>query len=369
MQHLVTRVCMSSWVLCNVPILTDQCCAIRSCDSADGGGVLQHGERVDEPGCRHAAPAVLTMLTLMMAARCSHASSASTPTVSRHTPLSIPNPNTGNHAIPRQLDPELWTSVWESPCLLEFAGFATISDSWLCKHETLTLEPAGLSPRRALCLPRHAAPDPEGAVSAASADRREGALTLQPGPVARVPSTQTLTRLRSWVQRGLRAGTAEVARADVAQKPLLQGRVSRQSPGKHPPATEPWHRNPTPDAVATQVDLDNALRWVTVRWMDMVHDKTDERLRSLFVSADSDGDGNLDFDEYFGMLRKLRADQRELPPLPQLIRMYGKMMLGVRVDASIFVRIAREEELCPFTAGPLADNIGVDKTAFVSLID
>lgn len=118
-----------------------------------------------------------------------------------------------------------------------------------------------------------------------------------------------------------------------------------------------------------QVDLDNALRWVTVRWMDMVHDKTDERLRSLFVSADSDGDGNLDFDEYFGMLRKLRADQRELPPLPQLIRMYGKMMLGVRVDASIFVRIAREEELCPFTAGPLADNIGVDKTAFVSLID
>jgi hypothetical protein len=44
----------------------------------------------------------------------------------------------------------------------------------------------------------------------------------------------------------------------------------------------------------------------------------DGRLSSLFVAHDRDGDGNLDFEEYFAMIKKLRNDQKDSISLRQV---------------------------------------------------
>lgn len=59
-----------------------------------------------------------------------------------------------------------------------------------------------------------------------------------------------------------------------------------------------------------EVDLDLALDYFLKCYMKNVFSRVDDRLSSLFVAHDKDGDGNLDFEEYFGMMRKLRNDQK-----------------------------------------------------------
>lgn len=93
------------------------------------------------------------------------------------------------------------------------------------------------------------------------------------------------------------------------------------------------------------VDLDHALNWLLDRYMENVFHTVDQRLSSLFVAHDKDGDGNLDFEEYFGMIQKLRNDQKDSLTLRQLVRLYGAMIMSPMVDAPIFVRIARENNL------------------------
>ena len=112
------------------------------------------------------------------------------------------------------------------------------------------------------------------------------------------------------------------------------------------------------------VDLDNALNWLLNRYMESIFNTVDDRLASLFVAHDRDGDGNLDFEEYFGMIKKLRNDQKDTLSLRQLVRLYGAMMLSPMVDAPIFVRIARENNLCAFVAGPPADEAKIEHERF-----
>ena len=59
-----------------------------------------------------------------------------------------------------------------------------------------------------------------------------------------------------------------------------------------------------------EVDLDLALDYFLKCYMKNVFSHVDDRLSSLFVAHDKDGDGSLDFEEYFGMMRKLRNDQK-----------------------------------------------------------
>ena len=77
------------------------------------------------------------------------------------------------------------------------------------------------------------------------------------------------------------------------------------------------------------------------RYMDDVFNTADDRLSALFVAHDKDGDGNLDFEEYFGMVKKIRNEQKDSLSHRQLVRLYGDMALSPFVDAPTFVRIAR----------------------------
>jgi hypothetical protein len=111
-------------------------------------------------------------------------------------------------------------------------------------------------------------------------------------------------------------------------------------------------------------DLDISLSWLVNQYMTSIFNTVDGRLASLFVAHDKDGDGNLDFEEYFGMIKKLRNDQKDTLSLRQLVRLYGSMMLSPMVDAPIFVRIARENNLCAFVAGPPAEESKIEHERF-----
>ena len=96
------------------------------------------------------------------------------------------------------------------------------------------------------------------------------------------------------------------------------------------------------------------------RYMDDVFNTADDRLSALFVAHDKDGDGNLDFEEYFGMVKKIRNEQKDSLSHRQLVRLYGDMALSPFVDAPTFVRIARANRLCAFIAGPPMDEVKID---------
>jgi len=108
------------------------------------------------------------------------------------------------------------------------------------------------------------------------------------------------------------------------------------------------------------VDLDNSLNWLLDRYVENIFSTLDDRLSSLFVAHDRDGDGNLDFEEYFAMIKKLRNESKDAISLRQLVRLYGAMMLSPMVDAPIFVRIARENNLCSFIPGPPVEDAKLD---------
>ncbi len=73
------------------------------------------------------------------------------------------------------------------------------------------------------------------------------------------------------------------------------------------------------------------------------------RLKAIFVGADTDGDGNMDIDEFNSMIAMTQSSLSH----QQLLRMYSEMTLNSRVDCEVFVRVARVFRFCAFEVGPV----------------
>jgi len=73
------------------------------------------------------------------------------------------------------------------------------------------------------------------------------------------------------------------------------------------------------------------------------------RLKAIFVGADSDGDGNMDLDEFNSMIAITHSSLSH----QQLLRMYSEMTLNSRVNSEVFVRVARLFRFCAFEVGPV----------------
>jgi Ca2+-binding EF-hand superfamily protein len=73
------------------------------------------------------------------------------------------------------------------------------------------------------------------------------------------------------------------------------------------------------------------------------------RLKAIFVGADTDGDGNMDIDEFNSMIAITQSSLSH----QQLLRMYSEMTLNSRVDCDVFVRVARAFRFCAFEVGPV----------------
>ena len=93
------------------------------------------------------------------------------------------------------------------------------------------------------------------------------------------------------------------------------------------------------------VNLDKALQMVVDYWKTLCYDSSSARLQSLFVSADTDQSGELDYTEFADMIDKIRnAGFAHISPR-SVLRIYSQMSLGSRVDASIFCDVAYRYDL------------------------
>jgi len=96
------------------------------------------------------------------------------------------------------------------------------------------------------------------------------------------------------------------------------------------------------------IDLDKLLAFIVEQWKEEAG-RAEERLRALFVASDSDGDGNLDFGEFTGMVSHVAGSKRQR----ELLRMYGEMTLNKTVDCNTFVRVCRKFRFFTFEVGPI----------------
>jgi len=76
--------------------------------------------------------------------------------------------------------------------------------------------------------------------------------------------------------------------------------------------------------------------------------RSEERLRALFVASDSDGNGNLDFHEFHGMVKRINSNKTHR----ELLRMYSEMTLNRIVDSNTFVRVCRKFKFFNFDMRP-----------------
>lgn len=116
------------------------------------------------------------------------------------------------------------------------------------------------------------------------------------------------------------------------------------------------------------VDLDSALAWLLQQWSAGVQEKLEHRLAALFSSAieepaageapdrsltpeDPDSSGSLDLARLRNIVLKLKNDQHSLPSLRRLHRIFGRLALVPRLDARVFVDMARTEGLVALAPG------------------
>lgn len=113
------------------------------------------------------------------------------------------------------------------------------------------------------------------------------------------------------------------------------------------------------------IDVDDFLDFVLSEFTQETQ-RSEERLRALFVASDSDGDGNLDYDEFLSMIQHTQTDKSH----SALVRMYSEMTLNKHVDCNTFVRVARKHRFGSFEIGPLLKKIEKpEKDLFDVLID
>ncbi len=113
------------------------------------------------------------------------------------------------------------------------------------------------------------------------------------------------------------------------------------------------------------IDIDDFLDFVLSEFTQE-NQRSEERLRALFVASDSDGDGNLDYDEFLSMIQHTQTDKSH----SSLVRMYSEMTLNKHVDCNTFVRVARKHRFGAFEIGPLLKKMEKpDKDLFDVLTD
>jgi hypothetical protein len=113
------------------------------------------------------------------------------------------------------------------------------------------------------------------------------------------------------------------------------------------------------------IDVDDFLDFVLSEFTQE-NQRSEERLRALFVASDSDGDGNLDYDEFLSMIQHTQTDKSH----SALVRMYSEMTLNKHVDCNTFVRVARKHRFGAFEIGPVLKKIEKpDKDLFDVLTD
>lgn len=113
------------------------------------------------------------------------------------------------------------------------------------------------------------------------------------------------------------------------------------------------------------IDIDDFLEFVLSEFTQE-NQRSEERLRALFVASDSDGDGNLDYDEFLSMIQHTQTDKSH----SALVRMYSEMTLNKHVDCNTFVRVARKHRFGAFEIGPILKKMEKpDKDLFDVLTD
>ena len=100
-----------------------------------------------------------------------------------------------------------------------------------------------------------------------------------------------------------------------------------------------------------EMDLEVGLEFALKEY-DEIAKRWDTRLEAVFASNDKDGDGNLDFGEFQGMMRKLSENaSNSADDTVSQIRMYANMCMWPRVDSNIFTKVAKKYRVCFFTPG------------------
>uniref|UniRef100_A0A6U6B6K6 EF-hand domain-containing protein n=1 Tax=Guillardia theta TaxID=55529 RepID=A0A6U6B6K6_GUITH len=105
-------------------------------------------------------------------------------------------------------------------------------------------------------------------------------------------------------------------------------------------------------ATGKHIDVDHFLLFIIEEWKQEV-ERSEERLRALFVASDADGDGNLDFEEFAGMVARIQSNKEHR----ELLRMYSEMTLNKQVDCNTFVRVCRKFRFFTFETGPVSKKV------------
>ena len=104
-------------------------------------------------------------------------------------------------------------------------------------------------------------------------------------------------------------------------------------------------------SVGRMLDLDSFLLFLVDFWHDEQH-RVEERMRSLFVGADANADGNLDFEEFVTMVKKIKANQ----PRREMLKMFAEHTLNRSLDPKGFLRLCHKFKFVQFDLGPVGSR-------------
>ena len=104
-------------------------------------------------------------------------------------------------------------------------------------------------------------------------------------------------------------------------------------------------------SVGRMLDLDSFLLFLVDFWHDEQH-RVEERMRSLFVGADANADGNLDFEKFVTMVKKIKANQ----PRREMLKMFAEHTLNRSLDPKSFLRLCHKFKFVQFDLGPVGSR-------------
>ena len=111
-------------------------------------------------------------------------------------------------------------------------------------------------------------------------------------------------------------------------------------------------------------DLDSLLTYIVEQYMDEAG-KGEERLKAIFVAADTDNDGQLEYKEYIKMMNHLGMVQN----YRKLMRMYTEMTLNRTVTSTVFVHVCRKWKALLFEPGPAVKRVEKNASDVFSLMN